>query len=164
MARTLHRSPTRVKPVATSSHTLDLDDGDHRTAQSGRVGRKLCHTHFPNPRLFPVHQDSPHKWTVRHTFKWEFDLPTPTNPFYEPTPKPKARRHANHRQHNLRSAAPPSLRPLGPNNQGLPRKPNGHASRQRNAKHAPGHAPLKRAGTSRPPTCPSTGEGKLPDA
>ena len=28
------------------------------------------------------HYVNPHKWIVRHTFKWEFDLPMPTNSAY----------------------------------------------------------------------------------
>ena len=63
-----------------------------RKAKSGRVLRKLCHSYFPNPRLFPIRQDSPHKWAVGTTFEWEFDFPVHPNPAYNRPPEPKRKK------------------------------------------------------------------------
>ena len=64
---------------------------------------------------------APHQWAVGHTFEWEFDLPMPTNPFYQPKTQQKAKKTRKVPTTLFHSTAPPNRRPPSPNIRRLPK-------------------------------------------
>ena len=93
---------------------------------------------------------APHQWAVGHTFEWEFDLPMPTNPFYQPKTQQKAKktRKVPTTLSSQRSTTKsPTTQPKHPK---ASQKQSAPASHQWNAKLATANAPPKTAGNSMP--------------